>query len=239
MFRRTYLRIFPSFGEILNERDKELLAQCKSFAEARARVRLDWRRMGRVIGVWIRVIRFLDLEFEPMLEGLQKDLNPEEQERLLRWLCPDRWFRGMEKELLDQLPGQVAEQAAAEQPGALSKASGQVSAYWSQVTYQWGPEAVAEFNAGMAEGVSGFMDAVGKFKGESNRANVYAFLLVAWPEIKEMQESTPPKSRTDFYEWVKPFARIGMVSIGDLDQLHDVCDDIRLSFKGRGAPHKV
>jgi hypothetical protein len=52
-----------------------------------------------------------------------------------------------------------------------------------------------------------------------------------------MQQSGD-KTRKNFCDWIQPFASGGLVSIRDLDQLLDVCDDIGLKLKGRGAPRK-
>lgn len=57
----------------------------------------------------------------------------------------------------------------------------------------------------------------------ANRANIYNFLLLAWPEVKDMLEAKPRKTLTDLYEWMGPFMRRGVVALVDLDYLRDVC----------------
>jgi hypothetical protein len=64
------------------------------------------------------------------------------------------------------------------------------------------------------------------------------FLLIAWPEVKAMQESLPEKSRKDLVELMKPFGTLGIVNPLSEDQLADVCDEIGLRIKGRGRPKK-
>jgi hypothetical protein len=76
-----------------------------------------------------------------------------------------------------------------------------------RLAYKWGHEAMAEFTAGVAEGMTGFMDIDCQLVGETRRANNYEFLLMAWPEIKEMQEANPPITRNGFYEWVPDLTR--------------------------------
>ena len=101
---------------------------------------------------------------------------------------------------------------------------------------------MAEFSAGASEGMTGFLDEAGELVGETSRAVTSLLsLLMAWPEIKEMQAAEPPITRMDFHEWAKPFARCGIVSISlnDPGQLLDVCDDIHLKFAERGAPKKL
>lgn len=95
--------------------------------------------------------------------------------------------------------------------------------YWSKLAYLWGPAALADFNKGLAAGLNGFLDEDGRLAGESVRANIYWFLLIAWPEIKAMLESNPRKTVTDLHEWMLPFMRRDMCSLIDLDSLRDVC----------------
>lgn len=94
------------------------------------------------------------------------------------------------------------------------------------------------FSTGIAKGMCSFVDQTGQFVGETERANIYWFLLIAWSEIQNMQLANPPKTRNDFDQWLRPFVDCGIVSISSFSQLLDVCDDIGLTFKGRGAPRK-
>jgi hypothetical protein len=71
--------------------------------------------------------------------------------------------------------------------------------------------------------MTGFLDENGQMVGESVRANIYGFLLPAWPEIKEMLESTPKKTVTDLHKWMLPFMRRGITSLLDVDALRDIC----------------
>jgi hypothetical protein len=187
----------------------------------------------------LRSLRFFELEAEPMVQGLLAGREPEEENRMLGWLVREKWQKEKEAEMLAQNPGQSVQQIVDEKFGVVAKQFTAAPSYWNQITYQWGPEAMAEFNGGMEEGMANFMDQAGRLVGETSRANIYIFLVLFWPEIKAMQESVPAKSRADFYEWIKPFAKVGVVSISNPDQLNDVCDDIGLKFKGRGAPRKA
>jgi hypothetical protein len=92
------------------------------------------------------------------------------------------------------------------------------------------------FNEGIARGMAAFVDQSGQFVGETERANIYWFLLIVWPEIQAMQTAKPAKTRNDFDIWLRPFVDCGIVSISSFSQLLDICDDIGLTFKGRGAP---
>jgi len=108
---------------------------------------------------------------------------------------------------------------------------------WSQVAFQWGPDAMSEFNRGIADGIEGFMDENGELAGETTRSNNYGFFLLLWPEIKEMLERDPLPNRTEVFQWVSRFDEAGLVSIPDIDNFHDFCESIGLKFAGR-SPQK-
>lgn len=82
---------------------------------------------------------------------------------------------------------------------------------------------MAELNKGMAEGMTSFVDVNGEFAHESNRSGIYILLLLAWPEIKAMLESSPKKTLSDLHEWMQPFMRIGVTAYIEIETLRDVC----------------
>lgn len=91
------------------------------------------------------------------------------------------------------------------------------------LAYQWSPAATVEFHEEFAEGLTSFLDESSQFTGESTRSGTYVFLLLAWPEIKVMIESSPNKTLTDLHEWMQPFMRVGVTPYLDIDQLRNVC----------------
>jgi hypothetical protein len=80
-----------------------------------------------------------------------------------------------------------------------------------------------DYNQGIAEGLAGFIDENGQLVGETNRFGTYSFLVLAWPEIKEMQSSQPRKTITDLHKWMLPFMRHGLTSRIDVETLRDIC----------------
>lgn len=196
VFRRTYFKHFPSLADLAGGGTGE---------------GPDWRRLGKLIGIGLRCLRFGRHELE------QAGLSPEQGKEFLQM------FLG------GQLPGP---DEAVNRADTICEAVPE----WNRLAFQWGPEAMAELNAGVAEGIEGFLNEAGELAGESNRANIYWFLLLAWPEIKEMQQAA--KTRRDFAAWLEPFARAGVITAMDLDQLYHLCGDIGLKFKGAGAPRK-
>ena len=103
---------------------------------------------------------------------------------------------------------------------------------WDSLAYEWSPEAMRQFHEGVAEGTNSFLDENGQLAGESPRAGIYGFLLMIWPDIKAMLESTPRKTLTDLHKWMEPFMRVGVVNLVDLDYLRDVCAPIAQSGIG-------
>ena len=216
--------------------NQKRLAKCKSAKEMKKYLRIDWRLLGRVQGIGMRGVRFFELEAREKLksEGLL-DLKPEQEKKVLRMMFGNDWWSKTLVKLVLR-PGRLVSALARRIWAAFYKIKMTHFSKLGRLAYQWSAEAPAEFSAGIAEGQLGLLDKDGQLVGETSRANIYEFLLLIWPEIKEMQESNPPTTRSDFNEWVKPFAKDGTVSINDLDQLLDVCDDIHLKFAGRGRP---
>ena len=77
------------------------------------------------------------------------------------------------------------------------------------------------------------MDDDANLAGESTRSNDYQFMLLAWPEIKEMLDKWPLPTKTDVFNWTKPYTKAGLCSFIDIDQFRDFCEDIKLKFAGR------
>jgi hypothetical protein len=236
VYRRTIFKNLPTQEQAMLVLDQKRLAKCKSVREIKKCLRIDWRFLGRVEGIGMRGLRFFEFEAREKLksDGLL-DLQPEQERRVLGLMFGNDWW-WKKLTILFLRPGRFVRTLAMSIWAVFYKIKVMRFSQLGDLAYQWSPEAPAEFSAGIDEGQRGFMDKDGQLVGESPRANIYEFLLLVWPEIKEMQKSNPPITRNDFNEWVKPFAKDGTVSINDLDQLLDVCDDIHLKFAGRGRP---
>ena len=222
IYRNTYFQAIPHLDETVCVTDKEYLAQCRSIDEAKKVLKIDWRNLGRAIGYLTRGVRFFDMEIGGFIEesGLSQ-LSPEEQKEVKQMLFGEHFLQPIKKFIKSQTVGvktRKIRQLLATLLGATSPL--QDMAQWA---YLWSPEAMMEFNAGMADGINGLFDEKGQLAGESPRANIYNFLLLAWPEIKEMQESYPRKTLTDLHNWMAPFMRLGVLSKIDLDTFRDIC----------------
>ncbi len=234
IFRRTYLRVMPTKTETF-QGDTSGFPKDASLEEVKLHFQVNWEALGRMIGIVMRGLRLIGMESEEILkrEGWL-DLKPEEERELVDPVFGRRWIERKGFQRLFDEEGDSAGEMVEEQADALGKTFGLFLSSSNQLALLWGPAAMADLASGVSKGITGFLDVDARLVGESVRANNYVFLLVCWPEIKAMQQSRPPKSRTDFAKWIEPFAKDDLVSLKDLDQIRDVCEDIGLKFKGRG-----
>lgn len=180
--------------------------------------------MGTVIGMGIRGMRFVEKEAENVLkrEGVW-GLAPKNGASDMALVFDQSRLERMAKDGGIKDVGRGLEQILKEDTEAhIERVPGMIE-YWGQLAYLWGPAALADFNKGLAIGLKGFLDEEGQPVGESVRSNIYDFLLMAWPEIKEMLESNPRKNLTHLHKWMLPFMRDGMTSLIDVETLRDVC----------------
>ena len=220
-FRLTYLRSYPKFSDTITG-EVAGLADCKDLEQVKGLIKVDWFRVGKVFGMLMREKRFLEMESEPLLkrEGLLG--QPMDREKLA--LVCDESMLPIDQAgspILDV--GELLARTLRQDTGPhLEKLSGGVE-YFDRLAYLWGSDAQADFNRGKASGLTELLDGEGQFVGESTRANLYWFLLLAWPEIKPMLEAEPKKTVTDLHEWMLPFMREDITSLIGADTLRDVC----------------
>lgn len=196
---------------------------------------VDWNGLGRVIGIGLRCLRFGEVEIDQVLTS-EGCLNDPGMGELLEMIGSASALPGGKTEGVMLEPCPVQKEVFKSQLVKGGQEMWNSFMVSSQSAYALGPEFLAKLNQGAAKGATGFMAGSGDLVGETSRANIYWFLLLAWPEIKQMQEARPRKTRKDFYEWMKPLAQDGLVSLLSLDQLMDVSDRIGLKFADRGAP---
>ena len=196
---------------------------------------VDWNGLGRVLGLGLRCLRFGESELEGVLSGENTANVPGAMEltALLASVLPTNRSRPD-----DGSPQLMAVNKEIVKSGLVEGAKELWEGFLlcNQAASRQGTEPFTKLNRSTVKGASGFMAGGGDFIGESSLANIHWFLLLAWPEIKQMQETRPRKTRKDFYEWTKPFAACGFVSLHSLEHLMDVSDRVGLRFAGRGAP---
>jgi len=228
-FRRTYFKAFPNFSETITlAGDIKTLAACKTIEDTKRVVKIDWVRMGTVVGFGIRGMRFVEKEAENTLkrEGVW-GLVPGKGGPDMALVFDESRLAKMAKDGGIQDVGRGLEQILKDNTAAhIEKVPGMIE-YFGRLAYLWGSDALADLNEGVAAGLKGFLDEEGQPASESVRSNIYEFLLLAWPEIKEILESTPRKTVTDLHKWMLPFMRRGMCNLIGPETLRDVCAPMR------------
>jgi len=224
-FRRTYFKTLPDFNDTITiTGDSTALAACKTIEDTKRVVKIDWVRMGMVVGLGIRGKRFVEMEAGNQLkrEGVW-GLAPKNGGPDLALVFDQSRLEKMAKAGGIQDVGRGLEQILKNDTAThIERVPGMIE-YFGKLAYLWGSDALADLNAGVAVGLKEFLDEEGQPVGESVRANIYQFLMMASPEIKEMLESNPRKTVTDLHQWMLPFMRHGLSSDIDLDTLRDVC----------------
>jgi len=220
-FGRTTLKSLPKISDTIAG-DIKGLAFCKTIEDVKKIVKIDWPRMGTLIGIGIRGKRFVDVEVENTLkrEGVW-GLVPKDGGLAL--VFDQTRLEKMAKNGGVQDVGRGLEQILKDDTSTFTEKLPGLIAYFGQLAYLWGSDALADWNKGLSIGLKEFLDEDGQPVHESVRKNIYDFLLLAWPEIKEMLEATPKKTVTDLHEWMLPFMRHDMCNLIDVETLRDVC----------------
>ena len=224
VFKKTYFKGLPSLSDSVSVTDQNRLATAQTIAEAKQALNVDWVSMGKMFGIGMRCLRFAELEAGDNLnqEGFG-DLSTEKAKEICTvimghpWVA-DNWAR-IENESEDQIFTGLLNQSIESGVKSLQALQPRMEGY----AYQWSPAAMSEFAQGLAEGTVNFMDADGQLVGESQRSGIYVFLLLVWPEIKVMLESSPRRTLRDLHEWMEPFMRWGLTAYVDIDYVRDVC----------------
>jgi hypothetical protein len=196
--RKTVLGAFPGNDEVVYCPDPSKLANVKSWEEATRFIKIDWYQFGKLVGLTIRGMRFFEMELENDLErrGLL-NLEGEDKEFVVKFLGQG-WLGKIEdrmatlKSVIPNFPDTAAQQ------------------YWADIAYQFGPQAISEFNRGVADGVIRLIDETGELVGASTRFSNYGFLLILWPEMKGLLAKEPlPDTRSVFPSSSLPKANQG------------------------------
>jgi hypothetical protein len=227
----TVFQAFPKLSETVICPDPSKLANVKSYEEAKQFVELDWFRLGKAIGILMRMIRFLNLEIEDKLkeDGLW-DLNPARENDMITMIGL-AWLEKKSIQLANLTGGDLSATLANNFKGIAPNLNFQE--IWSNIAFQFGPEAMAELNRGIVDGIKGFLDTSGELAGESTATSNHCFFLILWPEIKEMLERDQLPYRPEVFEWITPFHEAGFVCIPNIGYFNNFCESIGLKFAGR------
>lgn len=94
----------------------------------------------------------------------------------------------------------------------------------------------AIFWKGIEEGYSILLNPEGEFSGDDRRADVHGALLAFQYEVEKMRRTLPAKTRNDLRN---EMVKLSLFQDNGQAWFNEVCKDVKLSMKGRGAPHKL
>lgn len=225
VFKKTYFKNFPLFSESVLVTDPAGLKSAKTAEQAKKVIRIDWKNIGRLFGIAAQCIRFAEMESANDLAGSDfNDLTPAKVEELFTVIFGRSWVAQnqtmLASEPVDQIFAKMLNQYLASWINDLKD----INPTFENLAWHWGPAAMIAFSEGFAEGLTSFMDVDGQLVGQSDRAGLYGFLLVVWPEIEAMLEASPKKTLPDLHEWMKPFMRVGITTYIGIETLRDVCE---------------
>ena len=207
-------------------------------------VEINWDALGSQAGVIASGLRFFAHNFKAVCqqEGLI-DLEPAEEQEFFELLGSAAMWRrlGVDQSEVEAGPTEGEtdlDWAEAEQRLQLAQIATEALNPILKAALPFGQEAMSASAAGYAKTVDGVLDESGSFRREPVRVGTYIFLLAIWPEIQALQRRRPPITLEDFCDWLEPFMRDGIIIGLDLDQLRNLCGDIKLSFRRRGRPRK-
>lgn len=197
------------------------------------------RNCGQMVGFMIRAAHFYWRDVPAMLErdGLDK-LTPEKRNKL------------------EKMAGwEVAISHANQQAGRPIKTKAQLLKFkdsrmrqfvvrtiritWrlSMFALHQPIEDVFQFLSGIPQGFTCFLKTDGEFAKTGKRTEVYFVLLMYWPEIEEMRQSQPPKTRKYLLNWLEK--QEGRQLVTDEKIFFAICDDIDLDLTIPGRPFKL
>lgn len=225
VFKRTLFKAFPLLTDTIYVMNQAWLETAKNVEEAKKTVRVDWRNLGRLSGLGIRCARFAELEAQDKLkeDGFDK-LSPDEIRDFCMIVFGREWVTTNEAVILAVTPDQLFARMLQDYLQTWLDKFKTLTPQFSNLAYQWSPEALAEFNAGMAEGMTSFLRSDGELKAVGNRFGIYSFLVLMWPEIQAMLDANPKKTVPDLHEWLQPFIRREMVANITVEALRDICE---------------
>ena len=227
----TIFQAFPKFGETVFCPDPSKLAGVKTYAEAKQFFDMDWYRFGKLIGILRRMVRFFELEIEDQIkeDGMWELESSREKDVVA--IIGSQWLEQKGVPLANLPAGNLVPTLI--HAFTTTAPDEDFQQIWSQVAFQWGPEAMSEFSLGIADGLKGFMDETGQLVGETTRSENYFFFLILWPEIKAMLEESPLPTRPEVFERLRPLNEVGYICLPTIDNFNDFCESIDLKFAGR------
>jgi hypothetical protein len=213
----------------------------KPVLKLRPKRKMDWQNFGKIIGVLSRQKTFFTVDVPRICkeDGLDKitarqwvKIFPEPDEATLR----QRLIKSLKRPVADDEPlEKLADEVMAQRIAALEMHR---QTAFRQVSEE-SAKNYAKFLKGVTQGYELFLDDQCGLCGDRGRAQIYLELLTVQYEIEKMRRMLPARSLTDLQRFVGQSFTFHPDAAKAKKWFKDVCDDICLSMKGRGRPHKL
>ena len=223
--------------EIIDRLRKTVLKPIlKAIHRLRSTNGFNWRDFGRLVGVVERYKTFVLHDAPRIWEAEFGDVTEEECQRIEPRLGLDK----LRVLLIQVLNRPVSDDEPLEKLGEefLERVWKHFEKLRQDALYhvaQQDAKNTALFYVGMAEGYRMFLNEDGGLSGDKGRTDIYLELIACQLEIEKMRRMLPAKSRGDLYNQLKQ--RVKFPPDGR-KWFNDICDEIGLSMKSRGRPHK-
>jgi hypothetical protein len=93
---------------------------------------------------------------------------------------------------------------------------------------------ISAFLSGIPKGFNAFLRTDGEFAKTGKRTEIFFLLLMFWPEIEEMRQSKPEKTRKYLLEWLEK--EVDKQLFEDPKIFYELCGDIDLDLAPPGHP---
>ncbi len=209
----------------------------KSVLKLKPGRRVNWRNYGRCIGLIERGRTFFRHDVPKMLKKDGLDRLSKGRQAKLDAISGEKEMREYYSKVLKRpLPDRIT---LAELLTLVSQARLEELDKHRQVALfhiaRKDAKTCKMFYKGWNEGYSIFINEDGEFSGDDRREGVYGDLLAMQYEVEKWRRMLPAKTRNDLRNELKKSP-----DFQDRGQkwFNDICDDIKLSMKAPGAPHK-
>jgi hypothetical protein len=237
-FPTRYVHTFPEWGHnVTDELTKTVFKGLVGMAPSGNQISAF--KIGQLTGFFIRAAIFYWKEAPAQLErdGLNK-LTPEQEQKLekaLGWelLLPEA------SELAGRSIRGKDELIKFHRQRILRSATNLIRCNLRLINYilHRPLEEIFQFLSGLPKGFKAFLKTDGEFAGKNKRTEIFLLLLMYWPEIEEMRQSKPDKTRKYLLDWLEK--QEGRELVSDDKIFFAICDDIDLDLTIPGHPFKL
>ncbi len=212
----------------------------KPILKLKPRRKFCWQNFGKIIGVLSRQKTFFTVDVPRLCKEDGLDKIPAE-----RWakLFPETDAMELRRRLIKELNRPVADDEPLEKLGdevmalviagfeRMEKNAFRLAAQQSARDY-------GKFLKGMAQGYELFLDDQCGWCGDRGRAEIHLEMLSSQYEIEKMRRMLPARALPDLQNFVAQSFTFPSETKKAKRWFKSVCDDICLSMKGKGRPHK-